>query len=94
MACSICGQKGHNAKTCPHTQQPTQARNSALWLKFDHITEHESDELLKASIDAKSKIAPHARGTFAKGKKHELPDRIRQALQLQKTNPEWSDDDE
>lgn len=55
----------------------------ALWVKFDGIDAQEADDLLKANIDAKSKIAPHARCTFAKGTRTELPNRISEALRLQ-----------
>ncbi len=87
MACSICNEEGHNARTCSKkqlTENETSDRNNALWIKFDNLIETEANELLKNSIDAKSKIAPQARGTFAKGNKKELPNKINEALALQK----------
>ncbi|WP_198173969.1 hypothetical protein [Gallaecimonas pentaromativorans] len=64
--------------------------DNALWLKFDGLTEEEANELLKRAIDAKSEVAPNARGTFAKGRRSELPNRINEALALQ--NPERDDE--
>ena len=84
MPCSICNNEGHNARTCPDKSESEIAPNShALWLKFDGLTEIEANKLLKNSIDAKTKIAPNARGTFAKGSQQELPSKIKEALALQ-----------
>ena len=93
MPCSVCNNYGHNARTCPNNKlseinSPTGSH--ALWLKFDGLTEKEANELLKKAIDAKSEVAPNARGTFAKGNRRELPNKINEALALQK--PRGSDD--
>ncbi|WP_153066768.1 hypothetical protein [Xanthomonas arboricola] len=83
MACSICKEDGRNAKTCPNINQtPTQAESHVLWVKFDNITQQQADELLKGVIDLKSSVAPSARGTFAKGAKSEIPQKIAEALGL------------
>ena len=83
MACSICKEDGHNSKKCPkNNQTPIQAESHALWVKYDNITLEQADELLKASIDLKSAVAPNARGTFAKGSKSEMPKKIAEALGL------------
>ncbi|MFC4488478.1 hypothetical protein ACFO0R_02500 [Chromobacterium aquaticum] len=86
MPCSICGKDGHNAKTCNEKQHPTVGDTHALWVKFDKITGKEASELLKAIIDIKEEIAPHARGTFAKGAKKEMPQKIAEALRLSENN--------
>lgn len=83
MPCSNCGESGHNSRTCPNNG--TDSRDGgehALWVKFDGISEEEADNLLKSVIDAKRKVAPHARGTFAKGSRRELPNRINEALRI------------
>ena len=58
-------------------------KDHALWLKFDNISKDESTDLLSEIIKSKDKIAPDARGTFAKGKKKELPSEIKKALLLE-----------
>ncbi len=88
MLCSVCNKEGHNSRTCPNKEtekEVTSTRSYALWLKFDELTEKEANELLKKAIDAKSEVAPNARGTFAKGNRRELPNKINEALALQKT---------
>ena len=81
MKCSICGKEGHNARTCPQKDEE-EARNQALWLKFENLTEKEASELQAKIIKEKSKIAPKARGTAVKGDVRELPGRIQGALKL------------
>lgn len=83
MACSNCKEDGHNATTCPKKNQtPTQTENHVLWVKFDNINQEQANELLKGAIDLKSAVAPNARGTFAKGTKSEMPQKIAEALGL------------
>ena len=79
MKCSICGLEGHNARTCPNRNEP---RDQALWIKIDRLTEGEATKLQSRFIEDKSRIAPDARGTSAKGSIKELPDRIKDALKL------------
>lgn len=86
MSCSICKNEGHNSRTCPNNNSSNikaTTGNHALWLKFDGLTEKEANELLKKAIDAKTEVAPNARGTFAKGSQKELPNKIKEALALQ-----------
>lgn len=81
MPCSICGKNGHNATTCSNKNLPSNVSEThVLWVKFDNITAKQADELLKGAIDVKSAIAPNARGTFAKGTKSEMPQKIAEAL--------------
>ena len=88
MPCSVCGKNGHNSRTCNEIQEKKiiPQASHALWIKFDNITEEEANEILKSNIDFKSKIAPNARATFAKGSKQELPNKISEALMLQQKN--------
>ena len=78
MSCSICNEKGHNARTCPYKDKEV-PRDCALWMKFDNLTEREAAAQV---IKDKARIAPKARGTAAKGDARELPGRIKEALQL------------
>ncbi len=80
MKCSICGEEGHNSRTCPNKETTSEERDQILWLKYDNITNDEARSLQKASIDAKDEYAPEGRGTFVRGNKRELPGRIRKAL--------------
>lgn len=83
MACSICKEDGHNSKTCPKKNQiSTQAESHVLWVKFDNITLQQANDLLKGTIDLKTAVAPNGRGTFAKGTKSEIPQKIAEALGL------------
>lgn len=87
MPCTVCGKVGHNARSCPNKNTVTLKNDrQALWIKFDDLSTKEADDLLIAAIEAKSKIAPDARATFAKGKQSELPKKITEALMIQSDN--------
>lgn len=79
--CSICGESGHNARTCPFRDKEV-SRDHALWIKFDRITSREAAELKAQIIKVKERIAPKARATGVKAPIRELPERIREALGL------------
>lgn len=81
MRCSICGKEGHNSRTCPY-KNGNVPRDQALWIKIDNLTERESANLQAQIIKDKSRIAPKARATSAKGSVRELPSRIQDALKL------------
>lgn len=81
MRCSICGKEGHNARTCPNKEDMVD-RSHALWVKVDNITRKEASDLQIAFQKDKERIAPHGRGTAAKGAARELPDIIRKNLAL------------
>lgn len=82
MACSICQQKDHNARTCPNRDMTAngEERDHALWLRFDNITRSEARELQKGAIDLKDEIAPEARGVWARANKKDLPTSIQRIL--------------
>lgn len=85
MDCPVCKTDEHDLSTCPHGKSMAVKPEDShvLWVKFDNITSKQADELLKATIDIKSTIAPDARGTFAKGTKKEMPQKIAEALGVQ-----------
>ena len=85
MKCSICGNPNHNARTCPFKDKDV-PRDQALWMKFDNINSKEMVELQAQIIKDKYRIAPKARGTSASGTKKELPNRIKDALNLLEDN--------
>lgn len=81
MRCSICGEEGHNARTCPSKNKGI-PRDHALWMKIDNITRKEAADLQAQIIKDTARIAPEARGTAVKGPVKGLPERIRKALNL------------
>lgn len=81
MACSVCGKNGHNAKSCPNKN--INDHTFALWVKVDNLTEDQSNKLLSSIMNAKTKIAPNSRGTFAKAEKKDLPMEIKNVLRLE-----------
>lgn len=81
MRCSICGKEGHNARTCPFKDKEV-PRNQAFWMKIDNLTEREAADLHAQIVKDKTRIAPKARATAAKGDVRELPVRIQEALKL------------
>jgi hypothetical protein len=93
MTCSKCGRDGHNARTCSAANSELSDRDHALWIKFDNIKEEETNNILKDVMDSKTKRAPEARATFARGKKNELPGKIRKALGMGDDDGQGDDDD-
>lgn len=81
MRCSICGETGHNARTCPQKEASSE-RSHALWMKVDNITPKEASDLQIAFQKDKERIAPCGRGTAVKGSVRELPNRIKERLAL------------
>lgn len=85
MGCSICGESGHNARSCPKNKKKEDS-SFALWVKFDNLSEDEASDLLHAIMKDKARVAPNARGTFAKAKKKDLPIEIKNSLKLEGIN--------
>lgn len=85
MACSICGDKGHNARTCPqllptHNEQTNQNDDFALWLRYGGLTKDQTKELKAAIEEAIEQIAPESYGVIAAGRASKLPQRIQEAI--------------
>jgi hypothetical protein len=83
MACSICGESGHNSKTCPRNKLLKENNDYAIWTKIEGITEPQARELSHRIEDAKSEIAPHGRGTTVKAAIKELNKEIKEALAIE-----------
>jgi hypothetical protein len=82
MACSVCGNSDHNARTCPSKKKGTESnRDYTFWVKIDNITEKESRSFGKEIIDLKQKIAPEGRATAAMAHKSQLPETVKKALE-------------
>ncbi|GHV83643.1 hypothetical protein AGMMS50212_09830 [Spirochaetia bacterium] len=83
MACSICGESGHNSKTCPTKDLPKENNDFAIWAKVEGITEPQARELTHRIEDAKSEIAPQGRGTTVKAPIKNLTKEIKKALAIE-----------
>lgn len=80
MACSICGSKKHNARTCP--KQP---RDRTVIARFDGMTKSEADKMEKGLQSLKKKhTADSVRGTLVSGKSWELPSKIKNLIGFSK----------
>lgn len=86
MACNICGEGGHNSRTCPQLL-PASANDSgntgdhAIWLRYGGLTKeqvkiikHKFEEIIEAE-------APDSYGVIAAGNAKKLPERIQLAMQ-------------
>ena len=86
MACKICGNDGHNSRTCPQ-MLPVPASNStntndhALWMRYGGLTKDQAKQLQHGIEELIEKIAPDSYGVIAAGKASKLPERIQQAIQ-------------
>ena len=72
MACSVCGEEGHNSRNCPKHSDNT-VRDYAVTVRLDNLTKNEADKFSREIIKDKDKIAPDGRGTIVKGKQKQLP---------------------
>lgn len=86
MACKICGNDGHNSRTCPQ-MLPVPASNSAntgdhaLWMRYAGLTRDQAKQLRHKVEELIEDIAPDSYGVIAAGKASKLPERIQQAIQ-------------
>lgn len=92
MACKICGNDGHNSRTCPQLL-PVPAGNSAtpsdyaLWMRYGGLTKDQAKELKNKLEECIEAIAPDSYGVIAAGKASRLPERIQQAIQASQDSP-------
>lgn len=85
MACSICGEDNHNARTCPQkdlaeNNASNQNDSYAVWMRYGGMSKQEAKEFRRRSEDLLDEVAPDAYGVSAAGKERELPERIQEAL--------------
>ena len=86
MSCSLCGESGHNARTCPHAFAIEAANDAvaegdyAVWLHYSGMSKDQAKAFRRQVEDLLDEMAPDAYGVSACGKESELPDRIGRAL--------------
>lgn len=85
MACTVCGNDGHNSRTCPQlphvpTGNPSPSSDHALWMRYGGLTKDQAKELKRTVEEAIEKIAPDSYGVIAAGKASRLPERIQEAI--------------
>lgn len=76
MACSICGSKDHNKRSCP--EQP---RDRSMIVRFDNMTKSEADKMEKGTQSLKKRHTDDSvRATMVSGKSWELPSKIKNLI--------------
>lgn len=83
MACSICGQDGHNSRTCPQLLPAAQTASDndyAIWLRYGGLNKEQAKVLKRRFEDLVEEVAPDSYGVIAAGKAKKLPERIQQAI--------------
>lgn len=83
MGCSICGQEGHNLRTCPQLLPAAKTPNGddyAIWFRYGGLNKDQAKELKRRFEDLVEEIAPDSYGVIAAGKEKKLPERIQQAI--------------
>lgn len=86
MACKICGNDGHNSRTCPQllsvsANSSADGGDYALWMRYGGLTKDQAKELKNKVEECIEAIAPDSYGVIAAGKASRLPERIQQAIQ-------------
>ncbi|MFY4859761.1 hypothetical protein [Aliarcobacter butzleri] len=81
MACTICGEEGHNSRTCSKKDKMIkneEKRDRAIILRMDNMTAEEQDLMSSAIKKAKKELtSDKVSATLIEGKSSELPSKIR-----------------
>jgi hypothetical protein len=84
MQCSLCGQDGHNRRTCPNLTSSKDVRDRALILRIDGMTEREQSQMHTKLVKLKKTVtSDQARATLIEGRSSELPSKIRALIENQ-----------
>jgi len=84
MACSLCGEEGHNSRTCPkkvNKLDENVAGKDRMIIAIDNTDEETLNKLTYAIMEAKRTISPHARGTIVLGNEKTLPHKLFKLLE-------------
>lgn len=76
MACSKCGQKGHNARNCPNGD-----KDHSVVITGWGFTQEQARRFENEAQKAKNRIAPSAQITKVTGPTGTLPNKINQLTQ-------------
>lgn len=96
MSCSICGNEGHNARTCPQLLPTSQGNSNkdsdyALWLRYGGLSKAQTKALKNKIEDFIEEVAPDSHGVIAAGKASKLPQRIQEAIKSTQVIPKTLD---
>jgi len=82
MACSRCGNQGHNARSCTENSQQEEMVNGKdrMIIAIDNTDEESLHKIVAIVMDAKRKIDPNARGTIVIGNEKTLPHKVLELL--------------
>jgi len=99
MACSICGEEGHNSRTCSKKKVLTnkEERNQTLIFRVDNMTENEVELMhIKLVKLKKENTSNEAKATLIEGKSSELPSKIQAIINQNNSQllPQKKKDDE
>lgn len=86
MKCSICGQEGHNRRSCPKANSVAneEKRDRALILRIDNMTNKEQDEMHSELVKLKKRVTSNkAKATLVEGSSKELPSKIKALIENQ-----------
>ncbi|MBB1319839.1 hypothetical protein H5123_19655 [Shewanella sp. SR43-4] len=86
MKCSICGQSGHNKRSCTASSNGSVAepRDRAIILRVDNMTQAEQDEMHTELVKLKKRVTSNeAKATLVEGGSKELPSKIRVLIEQQ-----------
>ena len=81
MACSQCGNHGHNARSCPSNPQKNQTSTvingrDRMIIAIDNTDEESLHAIAAVVMKAKRQIDPNARGTIVVGDERSLPHKV------------------
>ena len=83
MACTICGEEGHNSRTCSKkkTVINQEERNQTLIFRVDNMTESEVSSMHTKLVKLKKEnTSNEAKATLVEGKSSELPSKIQEII--------------
>ena len=84
MRCSLCGQDGHNRRSCSTLSANGEVRDRALILRVDGMTEREQSQMHTKLVQLKKKVtSDQAKAILIEGKSKELPSKIRALIEDQ-----------
>ena len=84
MACSKCGDAGHNVRSCRNSSDNSASvvnGRDRMIIAIDNTDEASLHKIASAVMEAKRKIDPNARGTIVIGDEASLPHKVLKLLE-------------